>query len=376
MVRANLAGDLLESRRLGPPNGRWAVDWCGFFQDPAGVPELPDVTVYIERLRALLEGRPLAGFRCPSPFLVRTFDPPIGSVVGKRILGFRRLGKRIVWQFEDELFLVLHLMIAGRLRWGPPRAPIQKKLGLAAFDFEQGTLLLTEAGTKKRASLHLVRGEAALADFDRGGSEPLEIDLDQFREAILRENRTLKRALTDPRILSGIGNAYSDEILFHAGLSPVQRTGQLKPEQVEKLFDSVRSTLALWTDRLRDEVGDGFPEKVTAFRAEMAVHGKYKQPCPVCATAVQRIRHADNEVNYCPRCQTGGKLLADRSLSRLLKADWPRSIDELEERQEEIANAAPRPSKVSKAKPKAESAAAPSRSTQSRSTQAQKLKKS
>ncbi|MEZ4229337.1 MAG: DNA-formamidopyrimidine glycosylase family protein [Polyangiaceae bacterium] len=299
------------------------------------MPELPDVSVYIERLSALLEGAELRAFRCPSPFLVRTFEPPMRELVGRRVLGFRRLGKRIVWRFEGDLWLVLHLMIAGRLRWGPAGAAIPKKLGLAGFDFEQGTLLLTEAGTKKRASLHLVRGEAALRAFDRGGVEPLEIDVNEFREAMLRENRTLKRALTDPRILSGIGNAYSDEILFHAGLSPVQRTAQLKTEQVERLYASVRSTLELWTQRLRDEVGDGFPDKVTAFREEMAVHGRFKQPCPVCGTAVQRIRHADNEVNYCPRCQTGGKLLADRSLSRLLKADWPRSIDELEDRQEE-----------------------------------------
>lgn len=321
------------------------------------MPELPDVTVYIERLSALLTGRELQGFRCPSPFLVRTFDPPTRELVGKRVLGFRRLGKRIVWQFEGDLWLVLHLMIAGRLRWAAAGAPIQKKLGLAAFDFEHGTLMLTEAGTKKRASLHLVRGESALAAHDRGGVEPLEIDLEQFREALLRENRTLKRALTDPRIFSGIGNAYSDEILFHAQLSPVQRTGQLKPEQIEKLFEAVGSTLELWTQRLRDEVADGFPDKVTAFREEMAVHGRYKQACPVCGTAVQRIRHADNEVNYCPRCQTAGKLLADRSLSRLLKADWPRSIDELEERQEEIAKQREPAPPASKAKAKPRGAA-------------------
>ncbi|MEZ4370408.1 MAG: DNA-formamidopyrimidine glycosylase family protein [Polyangiaceae bacterium] len=321
------------------------------------MPELPDVTVYIERMSALLTGRALKGFRCPSPFLVRTFDPPTRELVGKRVLGFRRLGKRIVWQFEGDLWLVLHLMIAGRLRWAAPGAPIQKKLGLAAFDFEYGTLMLTEAGTKKRASLHLVRGESALAAHDRGGVEPLEIDLEQFREALLRENRTLKRALTDPRIFSGIGNAYSDEILFHAQLSPVQRTGQLKPEHIEKLFEAVGSTLELWTQRLRDEVGDGFPDRVTAFREEMAVHGRYKQPCPVCGTAVQRIRHADNEVNYCPRCQTAGKLLADRSLSRLLKADWPRSIDELEDRQEEIAKQREPAPPASKAKTRPRAAA-------------------
>ncbi len=296
------------------------------------MPELPDIVVYIERLDARVRGQTLDKLRLASPFLVRSFDPPIRQAEGRVVAGFRRLGKRIVFELEGDLLLVLHLMIAGRLRWRDRGAPVPKKLGLAAFDFPNGTLLLTEASSQKRASLHLVRGEAGLAAHDRGGAEPLEIDLAGFSAALTRENHTLKRALTDPRLLSGIGNAYSDEILHRARLSPVLRTAQLDDERIASLFAATQSTLRDWTARLRAEVGDGFPEKVTAFRDGMAVHGRYKLPCPDCGTAVQRIRYAKNEVDYCPRCQTGGKLLADRGLSRLLKGDWPKSIEELEER--------------------------------------------
>ncbi len=295
------------------------------------MPELPDVTIYLERLEALLVGRRLERIRIASPFVVRSYDPAVKELDGRRVAGFRRLGKRIVWEFDSDLYLVLHLMVAGRLRLREPGAALHRKRGLAAFDFDVGTIVLTEASTKKRASIYVVRGEDALKDHDRGGIEPLEIDYDQFRTAITRENRTLKRALTDPRILSGIGNAYSDEILHAARLSPVRRTSQLDEPQLRGLFVAVQETLEDWTTRLRVEQGEEFPDKVTAFREEMAVHGKYKQPCPVCASPVQRIRHASNEVNYCATCQTDGKLLADRSLSRLLKSDWPRSIDEMEE---------------------------------------------
>ncbi len=296
------------------------------------MPELPDVTVYVERLSALLAGQPVEKVRIASPFVLRSYDPSIESAVGKRVTGVRRIGKRIVLELEDELFLVVHLMIAGRFRWKERGVAVPRKLGLFAIDFPNGSLLMTEAGTKKRASLHVVRGEAALSEFDRGGVEPLETDLAGFREALVRENHTLKRALTDPRLLSGIGNAYSDEILHRARLSPVQRTAQLGDDAIERLFVACREVLVEWTERLRAEAGDGLPEKVTAFREGMAVHGRYKQPCPVCGTAVQRIRYADNETNYCPRCQTGGRMLADRALSRLLKGDWPRRIEELEER--------------------------------------------
>ncbi len=296
------------------------------------MPELPDVTVYVERLALLVVGQPIDKVRIASPFVLRSYDPPIESVEGQRVVGVRRIGKRIVLALEDELFLVVHLMIAGRFRWKDRGAAIPKKLGLFALDFPNGTLLMTEAGTKKRASLHAVRGAEALSEFDRGGVEPMETDLGGFREALLRENHTLKRALTDPRLLSGIGNAYSDEILHRAGLSPVQRTAQLGDEEIERLFSACREVLTEWTERLRAEAGDGLPEKVTAFREGMAVHGRYRKPCPVCGTLVQRIRYADNETNYCPRCQTGGRVLADRALSRLLKGDWPRRIEELEER--------------------------------------------
>jgi formamidopyrimidine-DNA glycosylase len=296
------------------------------------MPELPDVTIYVERLRALIGGHTLEGVRLAGPFWLRSYDPPLSEVAGRRVEGVRRLGKRIVLELGDELYLVLHLMVAGRLRWRPRGAPVPKKIGLGAFDFDVGSLIATEAGTKKRASLHALRGSAALAEHDRGGLEPLDATLTAFREALQRENRTLKRVLTDPRLFSGIGNAYSDEILHGARLSPVRRSQSLGADESERLYLATRRTLSEWTERLRLEVGAGFPEKVTAFREDFAVHGRYGQPCPVCKTRVQRIRYAENEVNYCPRCQTDNKVLADRSLSRLLRGDWPKSIEELEER--------------------------------------------
>ncbi len=295
------------------------------------MPELPDVTIYVERLQALVGEGPLRGVRIKSPSLLRTFAPPLEASFGRRVQGFRRLGKRILVSLEDDLFLVIHLMIAGRLRWREAGAPIPGKMGHAAFDFDAGTVILTEASSKKRASLHVVRGEAALAGLDRGGVEPLEVSREAFGEALRRENRTLKRVLTDPRILSGIGNAYSDEMLFWARLSPVQRSGSLTEEEIDRLFVACRQTLVEWTRHLRREAGDGFPEKVTAFHEGMAVHGRYGKECRECGTQIQRIAYAQNEVNYCPRCQTGGKLLADRALSRLLRKDWPKSIDDLEE---------------------------------------------
>ena len=294
------------------------------------MPEYPDIIVYLERLRPRVQGQVLQAVRMASPFLLRTVDPPLGEVVGKEVRELRRLGKRIVFGLDDDLFLVLHLMIAGRLHWKERGAKLARKLGLAAFDFPNGTLTLTEAGTKKRASLHVIRGEKALADLNPGGLEVLDADDKSFRAALLRENHTLKRALTDPRLFSGIGNAYSDEILHRAGLSPLALTHRLSENEISKLFESVRGTLLDWADRLREETGEGFPENVTAFRPEMAVHGRFGQPCPVCGSAVQRIVYAENETNYCPRCQTGGKVLADRSLSRLLKDDWPRTIEEWE----------------------------------------------
>lgn len=293
------------------------------------MPELPDVTNYVEALETRVVGRVLLGVRVASAFVVRSFDPPIGAAVGKRILAVRRLGKRIVFELSDGLFLVIHLMIAGRFKWLDAKAKIPGKLGLAAFDFENGTLLLTEAATKKRASIHLAR---SLDEFRRGGIEPLECTLAQFDAALRIENHTLKRSLTDPRLFSGIGNSYSDEILHRAKLSPAQLTQKLSSSDAQRLFEATRAVLIEWTERLRAEASGKFPEKVTAFRKEMAVHGKYKEPCPVCGTAVQRIAYADNETNYCPRCQTGGKLLSDRSLARLLHDDWPKTIDELEER--------------------------------------------
>jgi formamidopyrimidine-DNA glycosylase len=293
------------------------------------VPELPDVAVYLEALDERVRGQVLQGLRLGSPFVLRTVEPAPGELAGKRITDLRRLGKRIVFELEGAYFIVLHLMIAGRLKWLAPGAKLPGKLGLAAFDFENGTLALTEAGSKRRASLHIVHGEEALREHDRGGLEPLTATLEEFRDALTAERHTLKRTLTDPRTFSGIGNAYSDEILHRARLSPVQLSTNLNDEQIERLYDATRTTLLDWIDRLRADRKGKFPEKVTAFRPEMAVHGKYNQPCPVCQTPVQRIVHADNETNYCARCQTGGKLLADRALSRLLKSDWPKSIDDL-----------------------------------------------
>jgi formamidopyrimidine-DNA glycosylase len=296
------------------------------------MPEYPDVTIYIERLDALLSGQRLQKVRLVSPFLLRSVVPPISSVEGKKIEGFERLGKRIVVAFEGDLFLVLHLMIAGRLHWRKAGCKVPRSRGLAAFDFADGSLLLTEDGHRKRAALYVVQGRDHLGAFDPGGLNVLESSKEAFAEALARENHTLKRSLTDPWIVDGIGNAYSDEILHRARLSPVLQTGKLTDEQVDGLYNAVRDTLNEWTERLREEAGGKIPERVTAFRPEMAVHGRYRKPCPECGTAVQRIRYADNETNYCPRCQTGGKLLADRSLSRLLKKDWPRTIEQLEAR--------------------------------------------
>jgi formamidopyrimidine-DNA glycosylase len=294
------------------------------------MPELPDITVYLEALEARILDRPLEGVRLASPFLLRTHDPPLKAVHGRQVRQLRRLGKRIAIGLEDELWLVLHLMIAGRLHWREPGARLAGRHALAAFDFPNGALTMTEAGAKKRASLHVLRGEDALRAQDPGGLEVFEADLEAFRSALLRENHTLKRALTDPRLFSGIGNAYSDEILHRARLSPLAMTERLGADETLRLHEATRAALADWTERLRRHYGASFPEKVTAFRPDMAVHGRYGQPCPVCGTAVQRIRYAENETNYCPRCQTGGQLLADRSLSRLLRKDWPRTIDELE----------------------------------------------
>lgn len=296
------------------------------------MPELPDLTVYLDFLEANIVGQVLDHVRVASPFVLRTADPPLSSVDGKRVLSLRRLGKRLVFGLEDDLFLIIHLMIAGRFRWKEKGAPIVGKIGLAAFDFSNGTLLLTEASQKKRASVHLVRGDAALAEFDRNGLEPLAASLEDFRARLLLGNHTVKRALTDPDLFAGIGNAYSDEILHRAKMSPVKLTHTLSQGEVDTLYASTLEVLRDWIARLRSEARGGFPDKVTAFRQDMAVHGKYNQPCPTCGTLVQRIVHAENESNYCPTCQTGGKLLADRALSRLLKQDWPRTIDELEAR--------------------------------------------
>ena len=297
------------------------------------MPELPDIVIYIEALEARVSGEIVRRIRVTAPQLLRTYDPPMSAVETQVVRGLRRIGKRIVFEFDDELFLVIHLMISGRLAWAKPGAAVPKKVGLGAIDFDDGTLVLREAATKKRAGMWIVRGEAALAEHDRGGIEPLDIDLTAFAVALTRENRTLKRSLTDPRIFSGVGNAYSDEILHAARLSPVKRTGQLTEEEVARLFAATQRMLVEWTDRLREEVKDGFPDRgVTAFRPDMAVHGKYGQPCPICGSKVQRIVYAANETNYCATCQTGGKLLADRSLSRLLKDDWPKTLEELEER--------------------------------------------
>lgn len=295
------------------------------------MPELPDITVYIEALQARVQGKVLERVSVVSPFLLRTYDPPLDAVEGQTVRGFERLGKRIVWCFDDELFLVLHLMIAGRLHWKLAGTKVPAKIGLAAFRFAHGTLILTEAGTKKRAALHVVRGRAALAEHDPGGLEVLECDCANFAAALRRENHTLKRSLTDPRLFSGIGNAYSDEILHAARLSPLTLTSRLKDAEIARLFDAMQETLRDWIERVRQEAAGDFPEHVTAFRKGMAVHGRYGKPCPVCGSPVQRIIYAENETNYCPTCQTGGKLLADRSMSRLLKDDWPRTLEELEE---------------------------------------------
>ncbi|MET0691208.1 MAG: DNA-formamidopyrimidine glycosylase family protein [Candidatus Binatia bacterium] len=295
------------------------------------MPEFPDVTVYLEALTERVLHQPIQKIRIGSPFVLRSFEPPLSAAEGKKVLALRRVGKRIVFELEDDLFLIVHLMIAGRFHWKPKGAKIARKYGQAAFDFPHGTLLLTEAGTKKRASIHLVRGEDALQEHDPGGLEVFEATLAQFREALTSENHTLKRSLTDPHLFSGIGNAYSDEILHRAKLSPIRLTQQMPAAEIDRLYHAVRESLTEWVERLRKERGIGFPEKVTAFRPDMAVHGKYRKPCPVCGSPVQRIVHAENETNYCATCQTGGKLLADRSLSRLLKDDWPKTLEELEE---------------------------------------------
>ncbi|MEO6777626.1 MAG: DNA-formamidopyrimidine glycosylase family protein [Kofleriaceae bacterium] len=296
------------------------------------MPELPDVAVYVERLAAFVIGQPLLGLRLPSPFVLRTYTPAAKELFGAKVVGVERLGKRIVLALEGERFIVIHLMIAGRLRWKEPAAKLPGKLALAGFDFANGTLIFTEASPKKRASLHLVQGRAGLAEFDRGGLDVLDATPAQFGERLRSERHTVKRALTDPTLFDGIGNAYSDEILWAAKLSPFRMTSALADPEVGALLAACKAQLVLWTDRLRAEVGEGFPDKVTAFRPEMAVHGKFGEPCPRCGTKVQRIVYADNEANYCPTCQTDGKLLADRSLSRLLKADWPRTLEELEDK--------------------------------------------
>ena len=309
------------------------------------MPELPDIELYLHALHARIAGQRLDRIRLASPFLVRSFDPPIDHANGRTVRALRRLGKRLVWELDGDLFVVIHLMIAGRFKYlergaategaegsDKPRPKIPGKVGLAAFDFEHGSLILTEAGSKRRASLYLVRGEKALAEHDPGGLEVLTASVKEFGAALTRENHTLKRALTDPHLLSGIGNAYSDEILHAAKMSPTLQTSKLTPEQIESLHGHTIGVLTKWRDVLIAEAGEKFPEKVTAFRDGMAAHGRYGKPCPVCGTPVQRIRYAANEANYCPTCQTGGKLLADRSLSRLLKSDWPRSLEELEKR--------------------------------------------
>lgn len=297
------------------------------------MPELPDITVYIDALQSRIVGETVRGVRVVSPAVMRTYDPPYDAPIGRVVAGLHRVGKRIVFRFDEGggLFVVIHLMVAGRLRWEAPGKPIPRKVGLAAFDFDHGSLILTEQGTRKRAGVWVFADWDGVASLDRGGIEPLEASADEFATALKAENRTLKRALTDPRIFSGIGNAYSDEILWAAQLSPVKRTGQLSEEEVGRLHRAVVESLESWTHALRDEVGEGWPTKVTAFRDDMAVHGKFGEPCPRCGSKVQRIVYSDNETNYCATCQTGGKLLADRSLSRLLKDDWPKTLEEMEE---------------------------------------------
>jgi formamidopyrimidine-DNA glycosylase len=296
------------------------------------VPELPDIVAYLEALKPRIVGRRLEAVRLGSPFLLRSVEPPLKEAAGKRVLGLRRIGKRIVFELEAELFLVLHLMVSGRLHWKTRGAKIGGKVALAAFDFENGTLLLTEASSKKRASLSLARGENALEEFDRGGVEPLEANLQAFHEALTRESHTVKRALTDPRLFSGIGNAYSDEILHRARLSPAKLTRKMTEEEIDRLYRAARETLEMWSARFVADAEKTFPEKVTAFREGMAVHGRYGKPCPDCGAPVQRIVYADNEANYCAACQTGGRLLADRALSQLLRGDWPKTLEELEEK--------------------------------------------
>ncbi len=296
------------------------------------MPELPDIAIYVEALRGRLIGRRLERVRLRSPFLLRSVDPPLDAVSDREVREVLRLGKRIAFGLDPDLFVVLHLMVAGRIHWRKPGAGLPGRIGLAAFDFSEGSLVLTESGTKKRASLHVVRGRDSLQAHHRGGLEVLTSDLKTFGKALVSESHTLKRALTDPRLFSGIGNAYSDEILHRAQLSPFKLTGKLTAPEVERLHTATRETMETWILRLREETGDDFPEKVTAFRPEMAVHGRYRKPCPVCGSPVQRIVYAENEANYCATCQTGGKLLADRALSRLLKKDWPKTLEELEGR--------------------------------------------
>jgi formamidopyrimidine-DNA glycosylase len=300
------------------------------------MPELPDIELYLAALRPRIVGQTLERVRLGTPFLLRSVDPPLEAAFGSRVQGLRRLGKRIAWELDHELFLIFHLMIAGRFRWRPRGAAIPGRVGLAAFDFAEGSLLLTEAATQKRASLHVARGEAALARHNPGGLEIMATGLPEFGATLKKENHTLKRALTDPHLFSGIGNAYSDEILHRARVSPFKQTKQLSDDEIRTIYAATRETLQEWTARLQEEAGSEFPEKVTAFREGMAVHGRFGKPCPRCGTAVQRIVHGEHEVNYCPACQTGGQLLADRSLSRLLKDDWPRTLDELERRREKL----------------------------------------
>lgn len=297
-----------------------------------GMPELPDVTVYVESLIPRVVGQTIEAIRLASPFVVRTVTPPIASLAGTRVVGVRRLAKRVVLEFEDDVFLAIHLMISGRLHWRARGAKAPGKIGLAMFDFAEGTLVLTEASSKKRAAIHVVRGEDALRALDRGGLEVMDASLEDFQSVVRSENHTIKRTMTDPRLFSAIGNAYSDEILHRARLSPIRLTQKMSDEEIERLYLATRETLREWIERLREEATTRFPDKVTAFRPEMAVHGRYGLPCPVCGDPVQRIVYAENECNYCPGCQTEGRLLADRSLSRLLKGDWPRTLDELEDR--------------------------------------------
>jgi len=314
------------------------------------VPELPDVTVYVERLRALVVGRPIEGIRIASPFVLRSVAPSPRELIGAKVQSVERLGKRILIGLDADRFIVIHLMIAGRLRWKEPRAKLPGKLALAGFDFPNGTLVFTEASGKKRASLHVVAGRAALAEFERGGLDVFAGSPAEFAERLRSERHTVKRSLTDPTLFDGIGNAYSDEILHAAKLSPFRMTTAMTDDEIATLHRAAKQQLTLWTDRLRAAVGEGFPDKVTAFRPDMAVHGKYGQPCPVCGTKVQRIVYADNEANYCPTCQTEGRLLADRSLSRLLKDDWPKTLEELEERKRTVASEARTPASAARTK--------------------------